>query len=157
MSDSEMTVEDYSEKAIVVRGDTKPHKNELKKLGGKYNPSLRDGNTRSPGWIFSKKCEANVLEYICSGKITVPDWGKMEKRSEYKSKQSIDLSSSNEIVKIIKKIDKLYEKVASINKNLEKLNTLLMKRKEDNGSDSEIIEIESSSDEEEPELKRLLK
>lgn len=42
---------DYSEKAIALYGDTKDYKDELKNLGGYYNPRLRDG----AGWIFSKK------------------------------------------------------------------------------------------------------
>ena len=47
---ADLTVEDYSEKSIVVRGDTKEHKDALKQLGGKWNSRLRDG----AGWIFSK-------------------------------------------------------------------------------------------------------
>ena len=68
---TDLTVEDYSEKAIVVRGETKEHKDALKQLGGKWNSRLRDG----AGWIFSKKCEANVMAYIESGKVATPDWG----------------------------------------------------------------------------------
>jgi hypothetical protein len=36
------------EKAILVTGDTKPHKDAMKACGGKWNSSLK-------GWIFSKK------------------------------------------------------------------------------------------------------
>lgn len=42
---------DYSEKAIAVIGDTKPIKDKLKALGGKFNFRLSCG----AGWIFSKK------------------------------------------------------------------------------------------------------
>lgn len=41
----------YSEKAVAVIGDTKPVKDTLKNLGGKFNPHLKCG----AGWIFSKK------------------------------------------------------------------------------------------------------
>lgn len=41
----------YSEKAFAVVGDTKAHRKQLKKLGGRFNPKLRCG----AGWIFSKK------------------------------------------------------------------------------------------------------
>ena len=58
---SNLTCEDYSEKAIVVRGDsTKTFKEELKQLGGKYNEHLKGGS----GWIFSKKSELKVKEFI---------------------------------------------------------------------------------------------
>ena len=45
-----VTIDDYNEKAIVVRGDTKAIKEILKECGGKWNDKLRDG----AGWIFSK-------------------------------------------------------------------------------------------------------
>ena len=35
-------------KGILASGDTRPHKEKLKSLGGKYNPTLK-------GWIFSKE------------------------------------------------------------------------------------------------------
>lgn len=58
---SNLTCEDYSEKAIVVRGEsTKTFKEELKQLGGKYNEHLKGG----AGWIFSKKSELKVKEFI---------------------------------------------------------------------------------------------
>jgi hypothetical protein len=41
----------YSEKAFAIVGDTKAHRKELKKLGGRFNPKLKCG----AGWIFSKK------------------------------------------------------------------------------------------------------
>lgn len=41
---------DYSEKAVAVIGDTKPVREKLKNLGGKFNFRLSCG----PGWIFSK-------------------------------------------------------------------------------------------------------
>lgn len=40
----------YSEKAIAVIGETKPIKDRLKALGGKFNPRLKCG----AGWIFPR-------------------------------------------------------------------------------------------------------
>ncbi len=51
---------DYSEKAVAVIGDTKNVKNELKKLGGRFNPRLSCG----AGWIFSKKKESELRELL---------------------------------------------------------------------------------------------
>ena len=45
---SSITVEQYTEKSIVVRGNTIPYKNKLLSLGGKWNKMLRGGE----GWIF---------------------------------------------------------------------------------------------------------
>lgn len=52
----DFSIVDYSEKAIAVTGDTKAVKDQLKKLGGKFNGKLSCG----PGWIFSKKKEAEI-------------------------------------------------------------------------------------------------
>ena len=59
-SESDATTEgleivDYSEKAIAVFGDTKAIKDELKTLGGKFNPALKHNGEKRAGWIFSKK------------------------------------------------------------------------------------------------------
>jgi hypothetical protein len=53
---SDLTIQDYSEKAIVLRGDTKPIKDQLKDLGGSFNFKLKGG----AGWIFSKKRESEI-------------------------------------------------------------------------------------------------
>lgn len=59
-----LTCTKYSEKVIVLRGDTKDYKEELKQLGGKYNTKLQDG----AGWIFPKISEDKVTEFISQKK-----------------------------------------------------------------------------------------
>ena len=51
---TDIYIENYSEKSFVVLGETKPHKENIKKLGGKWNSRLRNNKM---GWIFpiSKK------------------------------------------------------------------------------------------------------
>lgn len=54
------TVEDlevvgYSEKAIALFGNTKDIKEQLKEMGGRFNPSLKYNGGKRAGWIFSKK------------------------------------------------------------------------------------------------------
>jgi hypothetical protein len=51
----------YSAHSFVVSGDTKPHKDQLKALGGKYNPNLRDGMI---GYIFSNSKLQDVQNFI---------------------------------------------------------------------------------------------
>lgn len=53
---------DYSEKAIVLYGDTKDFSEELKGLGGYFNPRLRGGM----GWVFSKKRIPDLKELLGS-------------------------------------------------------------------------------------------
>jgi hypothetical protein len=52
-------IKDYSDKSFAIYGDTKPFKEELKNLGGKFNPNLKDG----PGWIFSMKHKEAVQKW----------------------------------------------------------------------------------------------
>lgn len=60
---------DYSEKAIAVFGDTKAIKEQLKKLGGRFNPSLNYNGEKRAGWIFSKKKADEVRNLMASEKV----------------------------------------------------------------------------------------
>lgn len=57
---------DYSEKAFAVVGDTKAVKEQLKKMGGRFNAKLSCGC----GWIFSNKMREEVERFISSGEVT---------------------------------------------------------------------------------------
>ena len=59
-----LEIVDYSEKAIAVFGDTKAIKEQLKELGGRFNPSLNYNGEKRAGWIFSKKSEEEVRKLI---------------------------------------------------------------------------------------------
>lgn len=59
-----LEVVDYSEKALAVFGDTKAVKEQLKELGGRFNPSLNYNGEKRSGWIFSKKQADKVKELI---------------------------------------------------------------------------------------------
>ena len=51
---------EYSDKSIAVVGDTKAIKDELKKLGGRFNGRLNVGDKKVAGWIFPKSKRAEV-------------------------------------------------------------------------------------------------
>ena len=59
---------DYSERAIAVVGDTKPIKETLKALGGKFNFRLSCG----PGWIFSKT-RLNAVQKALGAQVQAED------------------------------------------------------------------------------------
>ncbi len=60
---------DYSEKAVAVFGDTKAIKEQLKELGGRFNPSLNYNGEKRAGWIFSKKKADEVRNLMASEKV----------------------------------------------------------------------------------------
>ena len=53
---------DYSEKAVALFGDTKDFSEELKRIGGYFNPRLRGGM----GWIFPKKKKEELIALFSS-------------------------------------------------------------------------------------------
>jgi hypothetical protein len=66
-------IEDYSEKAIAVFGDTKAYKDLLVSLNGKFNPALKGvGDTKRSGWIFPKSKRAQVEAQMKQGPQSIP-------------------------------------------------------------------------------------
>lgn len=57
----------YSEKAVAVIGDTKEIKEQLKSMGGRFNPRLSCG----AGWIFSAKKRDELESIIGTGKAAL--------------------------------------------------------------------------------------
>lgn len=57
-----ITVVAYSERSFAVFGDTKPIRDRLKAVGGRFNALLypKGATTPKPGWIFSNKARADV-------------------------------------------------------------------------------------------------
>jgi hypothetical protein len=76
---SQLTIEQYSEKAIVIRGNSQPYLESLKKLGGKWNANLKGGG----GWIFpnSKKLKIEELNLeINNGSVKAIPYEKSEEK-----------------------------------------------------------------------------
>ena len=67
MSFDDLEIHAYSEHSVVVQGDTRKYKEDLKKLGGKYNGRLKNG----PGWIFPKSKEGDLQTFIKNGERLV--------------------------------------------------------------------------------------
>jgi hypothetical protein len=65
-SDLNIELLDYSAKAIVVTGDTKTIKDQLKSLGGKFNGFLTHpyNGTKFAGWIFSKRQTETIKQTL---------------------------------------------------------------------------------------------
>lgn len=68
METSTYQIINYSEKAIALVGDTKPIKDQLKAIGGRFNPRLTCG----AGWIFSAKVREQLEALLNGGEVSVP-------------------------------------------------------------------------------------
>lgn len=55
---------DYSEKAVAVFGDTKAIREQLKELGGKFNPRLNYNGGKRAGWVFPKSKLGELDKFI---------------------------------------------------------------------------------------------
>ena len=64
VSSESFNLVDYSEKAIALFGDTKPIKDKLKELGGRFNPFLKFNGEKTAGWIFKKDVELDLKTLI---------------------------------------------------------------------------------------------
>jgi hypothetical protein len=62
--DNVVEIVNYSEKAIAVFGDTKPMKDKLKALGGRFNPFLNNNGEKMAGWIFSKTKSTELYQLL---------------------------------------------------------------------------------------------
>ena len=69
ISNLDIYIEKYSDKAFVVRGNTKLYKEQLKKIGGRWNKNLKNGE----GWIFSLKNLQKVNKLLKEKEIISDD------------------------------------------------------------------------------------
>jgi hypothetical protein len=63
-NDTNLLISDYSEKSFVVYGNTKPYKESLKNMGGRFNKYLKIDDEKVPGWIFSMKNKEEVANFV---------------------------------------------------------------------------------------------
>jgi hypothetical protein len=97
-----LILQDYTEKSIALFGNTKNYVDELKELGGRFNPNLTHDDVKCPGWIFSNKKREQLLEFV--EKVNDNKYVKSEKDIR---KEDI----VNELTKIRNDIDKLIKKL----------------------------------------------
>ncbi len=55
---------EYSAKAVAVFGETKPIKEDLKSMGGRFNSRLTFEDKKMAGWIFPKSKEESLAHYF---------------------------------------------------------------------------------------------
>ena len=66
---------DYTELSVLVKGDTKTIKDDLKSLGGSWNKTL-------DGWIFSKKKKNSIIDYMNSHNLQYKTVGNVTKKKK---------------------------------------------------------------------------
>ena len=111
-------IEEYSPKSFVVRGGTKPHKDSLLALGGKWNSSLTDKQSgdKFGAWLFWGEKHKEISDWIEKGCKTVervPQTGGYEKSQNVSSSENFSSNRDN-TSRLEAKIDALTKMVESL-------------------------------------------
>ena len=93
----DLSTTEYNKYSFVIKGDTRKYKEELKKMGGKFNPNLING----PGWIFPKTKESYVRLFI---------------------ENTTNLLEKEDNNKILEMLYKIFEKLEDLDKKIDLLN-----------------------------------
>jgi hypothetical protein len=107
---SKIQIADYSAKTIAVFGETKTVKDQLKEMGGKFNKSLTQGNSKKPGWIFAISEKAAVQEWL---KTCKPDSEAVKGKHPDSIESALSVSNAQLVPKPLRiaficKADRLY-------------------------------------------------
>lgn len=132
---SKISIQDYTDKSFVVRGDTTAYKDTLKDMGGKWNSRLTDKDTgdKFGAWLFWTEKRGDIEKWLKSGCST------NEKKQEDIYRQSLFRNETASVS--FRDFQKLEQKIDNLTKMVE---TLL---KTQNTPDQEEI-IEDDDDEE---------
>ena len=111
----------YTEKSIVVRGETRDHKEELKNLGGKWNAKLTDKSTEEQfgGWIFPTSKHEKVKKWLVSVTTSV-----VQSSTPQITGRSTSDSNIQRLEMGIKKIEGIIKNLGEVSKVVEVLKSL---------------------------------
>jgi len=144
----------YSEKAISVFGDTKPYINELKEIGGKFNPALTHENEKKAGWIYPKKVLEKLQELVTKINAGVV---KPSEVSKTNSTEKISLVDIKVFMALVSRVERLEQEIKLLH---EKAGIIPGSRESASYNSKNEVNSGSGSDyDEEPvvEVRRLLK
>lgn len=129
-----LIIEDYSERAIALFGDTKPYKNKIMEIGGKFNPSLKVSNSddRRAGFIFPKTKRTVVQQLISDIESGTIEPGAIEEKSNNYTKSVSSSSSSSrssvnnttvevsktDFMNLLSKVERLEQEVNNLKQQL---------------------------------------
>jgi hypothetical protein len=160
---TDISLEEYSKLSIVVRGETRKYKEDLKKLGGKYNGRL----SGEPGWIFSKRQQSDVENFISKGERLVTEQeardGESRTQSFEREKQTSTYSQpTSQPTNISIEMQKMSARIDSLEKLVKTLMSVKNKEPKSPKNVKKVINIIDNSDYSDEEevskpMKRLLR
>lgn len=131
-----ITLESYSDKSFVLRGDTRPYKEYIKKLGGKWAPNLNDG----VGWLFPKTKQDIVSKWIDTGEINEDDVKYQSEKNRNGTLEEHINYMRLKVTSIEKSIDRILEKIGNMEKVIHN-DTQIIDESDESESEQEIIPV----------------
>lgn len=146
----ELIIEKFNDKSIVVRGNTKPYKEEIKKIGGLWNAKLTGGC----GWIFpmsKKSIIEDLSRQIEEGSIK-PEAVESKVYEKYEKKEDKNTVPMKSYLDLLARVERLEAIVSQVDfvksmKNIKPKET----------ADIVIEESEDEESEEEQKVTRMLR
>lgn len=98
--------EDYNDRQFLIKGNTRPYKESIKKLGGFWKPTVK-------AWIFPNIEKESVEAWIKKGEhIAEVSQATTPARSTY-DRREVDQISNAKLMQKLEKIEKMLEKLMS--------------------------------------------
>ena len=111
---SSVYIQEYSAKSFVVRGDTQPHKEALKNLGGKWGNSFTDKESgeKFGAWLFWTAKKPEVEKWINSGMV-------ITEKSSSPKKEKVTSTGSSDITERINRIETMLIDIVEVMESLD--------------------------------------
>ena len=106
----------YTEKSCVVRGDTKPHKDSLKNMGGKWNSNLTDKDTggKFGGWIFPMTRHSRLEQWESADYPEVEEYENTRSSGKKSPVAKSNKTEDSEVVALRKRVEVLEKQVTQL-------------------------------------------
>tara|TARA_Y100000389_G_scaffold151795_1_gene151605 strand:- start:2552 stop:3040 length:489 start_codon:yes stop_codon:yes gene_type:complete len=111
---SSVYIQEYSAKSFVVRGDTQPHKEALKNLGGKWGNSFTDKESgeKFGAWLFWTAKKPELEKWISNGMV-------ITEKSSSPKKEKVTSTESNDMRERINRIETMLIDIVEVMESLD--------------------------------------
>ena len=111
---SSVYIQEYSAKSFVVRGDTQPHKEALKNLGGKWGNSFTDKESgeKFGAWLFWAAKKPELEKWISNGMV-------ITEKSSSPKKEKVTSTESNDMRERINRIETMLIDIVEVMESLD--------------------------------------
>jgi hypothetical protein len=113
-TESSVYIQEYTAKSFVVRGDTQPHKESLKNLGGKWGNNFTDKETgeKFGAWVFWTAKKPELEKWINDGMV-------ITEKSYSPKKEKVLSNTTNDITERIIRVESMIIDIVEVMESLD--------------------------------------